>query len=83
MDIDMSVLRALERDKDIPFDALVVTIEQALLNIKSAMVFLPRRGRARGVAPWRGPDQPGFAGAATLMNDLSACLQHLRANQAP
>lgn len=31
MDIDMSVLRALERDKEIPFDALVETIEQALL----------------------------------------------------
>jgi N utilization substance protein A len=31
MDIDMSALRALERDKDIPLDKLVRTIEQALL----------------------------------------------------
>ncbi len=31
MDIDMAALRALEREKDIPFDLLVRTIEQALL----------------------------------------------------
>lgn len=31
MDIDMSVLRALEREKDIPLDAVVETIQQALL----------------------------------------------------
>jgi N utilization substance protein A len=31
MDIDMAALRALEREKDVPFDLLVRTIEQALL----------------------------------------------------
>src|SRR5213083_2194731 len=31
MDIDMAALRALEREKDLPFDMLVRTIEQALL----------------------------------------------------
>jgi N utilization substance protein A len=31
MDIDMTALRALEREKEIPFDLLVRTIEQALL----------------------------------------------------
>jgi N utilization substance protein A len=31
MDIDMSALRALEREKEVPFDLLVRTIEQALL----------------------------------------------------
>jgi N utilization substance protein A len=31
MDIDIAVLRALEREKDIPFDLVVRTIEQALL----------------------------------------------------
>jgi N utilization substance protein A len=31
MDIDMAALRTLEREKDIPFDLLVRTIEQALL----------------------------------------------------
>jgi N utilization substance protein A len=31
MDIDISALRALEREKEIPFDLLVRTIEQALL----------------------------------------------------
>jgi N utilization substance protein A len=31
MDIDMAALRMLEREKDIPFDLLVRTIEQALL----------------------------------------------------
>lgn len=32
MDIDMSALRAIERDKDIPFDYLVKALEDALLN---------------------------------------------------
>ena len=32
MDIDMAALRALEREKEIPFDLLVRTIEQALLQ---------------------------------------------------
>jgi N utilization substance protein A len=31
MDIDMAALRALEREKDVPFDLLVRTIEQAML----------------------------------------------------
>ncbi|MFN8076967.1 MAG: transcription termination factor NusA [Kineosporiaceae bacterium] len=31
MDIDMAALRTLEREKDVPFDLLVRTIEQALL----------------------------------------------------
>ncbi|MGZ4613308.1 MAG: transcription termination factor NusA [Kineosporiaceae bacterium] len=31
MDIDIATLRALEREKDVPFDVLVRTIEQALL----------------------------------------------------
>ena len=31
MDIDIATLRALEREKEIPFDVLVRTIEQALL----------------------------------------------------
>jgi N utilization substance protein A len=31
MDIDMAALRAIEREKEIPFDVLVRTIEQALL----------------------------------------------------
>src|SRR3712207_3809226 len=31
MDIDMATLRALEREKEVPFDVLVRTIEQALL----------------------------------------------------
>lgn len=32
MDIDMSALRAIEREKDIPFDYLVKALEDALLN---------------------------------------------------
>ncbi|MDO5630152.1 MAG: transcription termination factor NusA [Mobilicoccus sp.] len=32
MDIDMTALRALERDKDIPMDVLVSAMEEALLN---------------------------------------------------
>ena len=32
MDIDMSALRALEHDKDIPLDYLIKTLEDALLN---------------------------------------------------
>ncbi|GAB3764140.1 transcription termination factor NusA [Microlunatus parietis] len=32
MDIDISVLRLLEREKDIPFDILVAAIEEALLS---------------------------------------------------
>ncbi len=32
MDIDISVLRVLEREKDIPFDVLIAAIEEALLS---------------------------------------------------
>lgn len=32
MDIDMAALRALEREKDVPFETLVLAIEQALLH---------------------------------------------------
>ena len=32
MDIDLSALRAIERDKEIPFDYLVKAIEDAMLN---------------------------------------------------
>ena len=32
MDIDMSLLRMLEREKEIPFEVLVEAIEQALLT---------------------------------------------------
>jgi N utilization substance protein A len=31
MDIDLSVLRMMEREKEIPFDELVEIIEQAIL----------------------------------------------------
>jgi len=51
MDIDMAALRALEREKEIPFDLLVRTIEQALLlayhrtdgAVQTARVELDRR----------------------------------------
>ena len=32
MDIDISVLRLMEREKDLPFDVLVKAIEEALLT---------------------------------------------------
>ena len=32
MDIDLSTLRMIERDKDIPLDYLLTTLEDALLN---------------------------------------------------
>ena len=32
MDIDISVLRLMEREKDVPFDVLVKAIEEALLS---------------------------------------------------
>ncbi|MEZ5085792.1 MAG: transcription termination factor NusA [Tessaracoccus sp.] len=35
MDIDMAALRAIERDRDIPFDYLLKTLEDALLNAYS------------------------------------------------
>ena len=36
MDIDMSILRSLEREKEISFDVLVDAIEQALLSPTTA-----------------------------------------------
>ncbi|MDQ1103155.1 N utilization substance protein A [Nocardioides zeae] len=59
MDIDMSLLRVLEREKEIPFDVLVEAIEQALLTAyqkspgasSRARVDLDRKsGRARVLA---------------------------------
>lgn len=59
MDIDMSILRMLEREKEIPFDVLVEAIEQALLTAyqkttgaqSGARVDLDRKsGRARVLA---------------------------------
>ena len=32
MDIDLAALRAIERDKEIPMDYLIKTLEDALLN---------------------------------------------------
>ena len=32
MDIDISVLRLMEREKDVPFEVLVKAIEEALLS---------------------------------------------------
>ena len=60
MDIDMSALRTLERDKEIPMDVLVRALEDALLNayeksanpVKGARVVLDRKtGRVTVWAP--------------------------------
>ena len=60
MDIDMSALRLLERDKEIPMDVLVRALEDALLNayeksanpVKGARVVLDRKtGRVTVWAP--------------------------------
>ena len=60
MDIDMSALRMLERDKDIPMEVLVSALEDALLNAyeksanpqKGARVVLDRKtGRVSVLAP--------------------------------
>lgn len=62
MDIDMTALRALERDKEIPLDVVVHALEDALLNAyektdhpaKGARVVLDRKtGRVRVLAPDR------------------------------
>ncbi len=62
MDIDMTALRALERDKEIPLDVVVRALEDALLNAyektdhpaKGARVVLDRKtGRVRVLAPDR------------------------------
>lgn len=60
MDIDMAVLRTIEKDKEIPFDVLVTALEEALLNaydktehpVRGARVQLDRKtGIARVLAP--------------------------------
>ena len=65
MDIDLAALRALEREKDIPLDLLVSTIETALLQAyhrtegahPTARVELDRRsGHVVVLAQERGPD---------------------------
>ncbi|WP_425308653.1 transcription termination factor NusA [Ammonicoccus fulvus] len=62
MDIDMAVLRTIEKDKDIPLDVLVTALEEALLNaydktehpVRGARVELDRRtGRVQVIAPER------------------------------
>ncbi|WP_432558043.1 transcription termination factor NusA [Granulicoccus sp. GXG6511] len=62
MDIDMSVLRTIEKDKEIPLDVLVTALEEALLNaydktehpIRGARVQLDRKtGRVQVLAPER------------------------------
>ena len=55
MDIDLSILRMLEREKEISFDVLVEAIEQALLTayhktpgaVEQARVVLDRKQRPR------------------------------------
>ena len=49
MDIDLNILRRLEREKEISFDVLVEAIEQALLTAyhKSPGAQEERAGRAR------------------------------------
>ena len=60
MDIDMAVLRTIERDKEIPLDVLVTALEEALLNaydktehpVRGARIELDRKtGIARVLAP--------------------------------
>lgn len=60
MDIDMAVLRTIEKDKEIPLDVLVTALEEALLNaydktehpVRGARVQLDRKtGIARVLAP--------------------------------
>lgn len=60
MDIDMSVLRTIERDKEIPLDILVTALEEALLNaydktehpVRGARVTLDRKtGKVQVLAP--------------------------------
>ena len=65
MDIDISVLRLMEREKDIPFDTLVSAIEEALLSaydktddaVPGARIELNRRnGHAAVMVPERDED---------------------------
>lgn len=62
MDIDMSVLRTIEKDKEIPLDVLVTALEEALLNaydktehpVRGARVELDRKtGKVQVIAPER------------------------------
>ena len=62
MDIDMAALRAIEREKEIPFDVLVKALEDAMLNaytktehpVRGAQVQLDRRsGRVAVMVPER------------------------------
>ncbi|WP_040157511.1 transcription termination factor NusA [Nigerium massiliense] len=62
MDIDLSALRAIERDKEIPMDVLIGALEEALLNAyektedakRGARVELDRKtGRVSVIAPER------------------------------
>lgn len=62
MDIDMAVLRTIEKDKEIPLDVLVTALEEALLNaydktehpVRGARVELDRKtGRVQVIAPER------------------------------
>lgn len=60
MDIDMAVLRTIEKDKEIPLDVLLTALEEALLNaydktehpVRGARVHLDRKtGIAKVLAP--------------------------------
>lgn len=62
MDIDMAVLRAIEKDKEIPLNVLVTALEEALLNaydktehpVRGARVHLDRKtGTVQVIAPER------------------------------
>ena len=68
MDIDISVLRLMEREKDVPFDVLVNAIEEALLTaydktegaVRGARVELQPQDRPRhrdGARAGRGGQQ--------------------------
>ena len=65
MDIDLAALRAIERDKEIPMDDLIRTLEDALLNayqktdnpLRGVKVEVDRKtGRVRVLAPEFGDD---------------------------
>ena len=65
MDIDLAALRAIERDKEIPMDYLIRTLEDALLNayqktdnpLRGVKVEVDRKtGRVRVLAPEFGDD---------------------------
>ena len=50
MDIDLSVLRMMEREREIPFEELVQIIEQAILSAYLKHVEAPE-GKAAEVQP--------------------------------